>query len=125
MISIFPLTISVQIEIGHNVSKISHIIRATGCGRASGVGRPHIGREFANDVADGHLVLDHLVNTLLLGDLVEILVRPCVTSDLVAFGDHAADHSRPGLGLVIDGAFSNVDTGNEEGCLKAIGGELV
>jgi hypothetical protein len=119
------IIISVQIEIGDDISKVSHIISATRCGRASGIGRTHVGGEFANDVADGHLVLHHLVVTLLLGDLVEILVRPCVTGNLVTLSDHAADNSRPGLGLVIKSAFSDIDTSDEEGSLESICCELV
>lgn len=100
-------------------------MRAARSGRAGGIRRAHIGREFSNDVADGHFILDHLIVTLLLGYLVQILVRPCVTGDLMAFGDHTADNSRPWRGFVINGALSNIDTRDKEGGLHAICGKLI
>lgn len=61
------VVIGVEIERGNNVSKSLHIFLAL-CTLACRVRRAHIGRVFADDVADSHFVPDHLVNPLLMGD---------------------------------------------------------
>ena len=114
------ITISVQVEVRDNVSKGLHDALASEVARR--VRRTHVGGVFADDVANGHLVLDHLVVTLRISDGTEILVGPGVTGDLVAFGNHSFDDSRP---LLVNGALAKVVTGDEEGSLEAGGLELV
>lgn len=119
------LTISVQIEIAYNIAEIAHILGATGASAAGRVGRTHISGELAHDIRNSHLKADHLLNALFAGDLVEILMRPGVGGNLMALSNHTLQHSGPGLGLVVNGAFVDVDTGDKESGLEAVGGELV
>lgn len=114
------VVIGIQVEVGDDVAKPLENILADAVARR--VRRTHVGRVFADDVADSHLVLDHLVVDLSLGDLGEILVGPSVRSDLVTLGDHTLDDTAP---LLINRTFADVDTGNEEGGLEASRSELV
>jgi hypothetical protein len=86
------VVISVEIERGHNIAERGHVSLTSSC-FACRVWWAHVGGVFADDVSDGHFVLDHLVDTLLVCDLVEVLVRPCVTGDLVALGVHLRDYA--------------------------------
>jgi hypothetical protein len=52
-----------------------------------------------------------MVDTLLVGDLVEVLVRRGVTGDLMFVGIHLRDHTCP---ILINRAFAQVVTSNEE-----------
>jgi hypothetical protein len=88
------VVIGVEVERGNDVSQSSHV---------SGV--------FADDVSNGHFVFDHLVDTLLVRDLVKVLVRPGVTSDLMSVGVHIRDDTCP---ILINGAFAQVVTSDEE-----------
>jgi hypothetical protein len=81
------IVISIEVERGHNIAQSRHV-GLTSSRFARGVWWAHISRVFADDVADGHFVLDHLVDTLLVGDLIEVLVGPSVTGNLVAVGMH-------------------------------------
>lgn len=114
------VVIGIQVEVRDNVSELSEDVLADGVARR--VRRAHVCRVFANDVADGHLVLDHLVVDLSLGDLGKILVRPSVGSNLVTVGDHASDDRGP---LLVDGTLANVDTSDEKGGLETGSSELV
>jgi hypothetical protein len=116
-------TITIQVEVRNDVAKICQILRALA--RARRIRRTHICGKFAEDVGKGHLILDHLIVTLFLGDSAEILVRPSVGSYLMTFGDHTADHSRPRLRLVVNGTLVDVDTGNKERSLESFRGEFV
>jgi hypothetical protein len=107
------------------VTEICHILLATGRGGAGRVGRAHISREFANNVADGHLVLDHLVFALSSSDRAQILVGPCVAGNLMSFGDHSLDDSRPRCSGIINGTLVDVDTSDEKGSLCAVGLKLI
>jgi hypothetical protein len=102
------------------VTQTGEISLATRCGRAGRVRGTHVGGELLDNVADSHLVVDHLVLSLLLGDGAEILVRPCVTGNLVAFGDHTRDDSRPGGGSIINGTLGVVVAGDEESGLHVV-----
>ena len=72
-----------------------------------------------------YLVPDHLVVSLLLRNGAEILMGPCVTCNLMSFGDHTLNGSSPWLARIVDRAFVNVDTGNEESGLCLGGFELI
>jgi len=116
------VVICVQVKIRYNVAKVLHDSLA-GC-VAGRVRWPHIGRVFSNNVADCHLVPDHLVVSLSIGNDAEVLMRPCVACYLVAFGHHTLDHAGPAFGRV-DSPLSIVDTSDEEGSLEAIFGKLI
>jgi hypothetical protein len=114
------VVISVQVEVGDDVAKLLENALAGRVARR--VRRTHVSRVFADDVADSHLVLDHLVVDLSLGDSREILVRPRVRSDLVTLSNHTPDDRGPGL---VDGTLANVDASHEESSLETSCLELV
>lgn len=114
------VVIGIQIEVRDDVSELSKDILANSVARR--IRRAHICRVFANNVADGHLILDHLVIDLSLSDLGEILVRPGVGSDLVTLCDHASDDSTP---LLINGTLAKVNTSDEEGSFETGSSELI
>jgi hypothetical protein len=107
------VVVGVQIEGGDDVAECLQVSLASCC-VASRVRGTHIGGVFADDVADGHLVLDHLIETLLLGDFIEVLVRPSMAGNLMALGVHVLDNTPP---VLINGAFAKVVASNEEGCV--------
>lgn len=116
-------TICIQVEIGDNISQISHILLTlTSAGR---IGRTHVGGEFSENVGKSHLVFDHLVDTLFLTDDAEILMRPGVASNLVTFSNHTLNHSGPWLSRIVDCALANIDPGDKEGRLEIIRGEQI
>lgn len=49
---------------------------------------PHVGGEIAKNVVEGNLIPINLVLELSRGQLAVVLVGPCVTRDLMAFGGH-------------------------------------
>lgn len=114
------VVIGVQVEVRNNIAERLQDILANSVARR--VGRTHVGGVFADDVADSHLVLDHLVVDLSLGDGGKILVGPSVGCDLVALGDHALDNSVP---LFVNSTLANVVTSNEEGGLESGSSKLV
>jgi hypothetical protein len=109
------VVISVEVERRNDVSELLHVVHAGLCD-ACRVRRAHVGGVFANDVADSHLVSDHLIVALLARDLVEVLVRPGVTGDLVAARIHALDDFPP---LFVDCAVAEVVACDEEGSAAA------
>jgi hypothetical protein len=113
-------TISVDIKVSDNVSQILHILPAAGSFVARRIRRTHVGGELLDNVADGHLVMDHLVDALLLGDGGEVLVRPRMAGDLVTSGIHLGDDGRPLGGSIIDSALAVVDTSDEESRLHIV-----
>jgi len=72
-----------------------------------------------------YLVPDHLVVSLLTGDGAEILMRPCVTGNLMSLSNHALDGSSPRLACVVNCALVDVDTGDEESGLCSGSFELI
>jgi hypothetical protein len=104
------VVIGVEVERGNDVSQSSHVSLASRR-IAGGVRWAHVGGIFADDVSNGHFVFDHLVDTLLVRDLVKVLVRPGVTSDLMSVGVHIRDDTCP---ILINGAFAQVVTSDEE-----------
>lgn len=103
------VVVGVEIEVGNDVAKIRHDFLALSI--AGRVRWAHVGRVFADDVPDGHFVLDHLVVNLLLGDEAKVLVGPSVRSDLMAVVVHLLDDTSP---VLINGTLSDVVTGDEE-----------
>jgi hypothetical protein len=111
---------SVKVKVRYDVSKISHNVLAISATGA--VGWPHVSGVFAENVTDSHLVLDHLVVDLLLGNGGEILMGPGVGSDLVTIVVHPLDDASP---VLVDSSLSNVVTSKEEGGVPAPGLELL
>jgi hypothetical protein len=103
------VVIGIEVEVGNDVTKISHDFLA--CLGARRVRRAHVGRVLADDIADSHLVLDHLVVNLFPGDCTEVLVGPCVRGDLVTVVVHLLDNTCP---VLVNGTLSNVVTSDEE-----------
>jgi hypothetical protein len=116
------VVVGVEVEVRDDVAEALH--RGLAGVTAGGIWRAHICWVFAKDVAERHLVLNHLVVTLSLGDGAQVLVRPGVAGDLVALGDHAANNVCPARGRV-DGALVVVDTGDEERGFETVLSELV
>src|SRR3569833_2863804 len=83
-----------------------------------GVGRAKVGRDDADDVDEGDLVLDDLIAPLLRRDGREVLVAPRMASDLAAGGVHALDDGRVASLVVLDLPLSAVRSHHEERCLK-------
>ena len=115
-------TYGIQVKVADDVSQVlQHGLACRVAGRVRGT---HVRRVFSDDVPDGHLVLDHLIIALSIGDNAKILVRPGVRCDLVALSDHALDNIRPLCGCV-DGSFADINSGDEEGGLEPVFGKLV
>jgi hypothetical protein len=81
------IIVGIQVERSDDVAQSLHISHAS-LGDTCRVWGSHIGGVFADDVTDGHFVLDHLVDTLLVSDLIEILVGPGVAGNLMTVGIH-------------------------------------
>lgn len=107
---------SLQVVLCNNVAKLSHDGRAST--RARCVRWAHICWVFLQNVADGHLSLNHLVKLLCNRDLIQIRVGPCVTGHLMALVVHALDKINPSW-VSIECASAVVAT-NEECSLEAI-----
>lgn len=97
------------------VAQRLHDVDATGFSRAFQVGRTHVRREPAKDVAEGHFVVDHLGPLDGVVDLVEIAVRPGVACNLVTCIMRSLQDGRPGERRVINVALSTVVASDEEG----------
>lgn len=96
------------------VAKRLEVVDAAGRPETGVVRRAHVGGEVAEHVPEGHLVLDHLIEALGAGDVVQILVAPGVTGDLVALVTHAQQDVRPGGALIVDPPLVEVDGRDEE-----------
>jgi hypothetical protein len=103
------VVIGIEIEVGNDVAEILHDILAVII--AGRVRWAHVGWVFADDVTDSHLVLDHLVVSLLFGNKTEVLVRPSVGGHLMAVVVHLLDDTRP---VLINGTLTDVVTSDEE-----------
>lgn len=102
------------------VTKVSQILLAARLGSAARVGRTHVGGDLANNVAESHLVLDHLVVAVLLGNGAQVQVSPGVRGNLVALGVHTLDDGdefRSNVNL----ALVDVVSSNEKGSLGIVG----
>lgn len=114
------VVIRVQIEVGNMITQVCHILGAPRSIRAGGEWWAHISWEFADDVGKGHFQPHHLVVTLLLRYGAQVLMRPSVAGDLMAFVDHTSDHAGPCLRGVIETALAKIDTSDKESGLEAI-----
>jgi len=110
------VVIGIQVEGCDNIAESLQICLT----RGSVTGRvrwAHVSRVLAENVTNSHLVLHHLVVTLLLCDFVEVLVRPSVTGNLVALRIHSLDDTTP---VLVNGTFADIVTSYEEGSLCVV-----
>lgn len=96
------------------------VVLTSGLGRARRVRGAHVGGEEAEDVPQGHFVLDHLVLALGRRDGAQVLVTPGMAGNLVALGVHPLDDGIPAVRGVVDLAFAVVDASDEEGGLGVV-----
>lgn len=82
------------------------------------IGRAHVGREKAKNIAQGHFVLVNLVLPLFARYEAEILVAPGMGGDLVALRVHTFYDVYPWVGRVVYLALADVVARNEEGCFR-------
>jgi hypothetical protein len=101
---------SVEIKIRDVVPQIRHVLLAPLVRRARRARGTHVRRKLPEDITECHFKLNHLFVALRSGDGRQVLVRPCVAGDLVAFGVHARDYGGPGG---VDGAFGDVVAGHD------------
>lgn len=104
------------------IAEVCHGLFTSRGGIATRVGWAHVGREEAENISQGHFVLDHLVGSVRCRDLAQIQMGPCVRAYLVAFAVHALDDCselRSGINL----ALGQVGSGDEECPFGIIGFE--
>lgn len=117
---ILVVVIGIHIEVGNVVAEIGQVLLATRLSCAARVRRAHVGRDLANNVAESHLVLPHLLLTVSGGDGAQVQVGPGVRCDLVTLGVHALDSSGV-LGGDVDLTLVDVVASDEESGLSAVG----
>jgi hypothetical protein len=108
------IVVGVDVEVDGVISKGSEIGLTAGLGSAARIRRAHVGGEETEDVAESHLVLDHLVGTLAGRDGRKIQVSPGVGGDLIAIGIHSLDGIDEAAFRKIDLTLPDVVTGDEE-----------
>lgn len=116
---VLVVVVGVNIEVSDVVAEVSHVLLATRLSCAAGVRRAHVGGNLADDVAEGHLVLDHLVLAIRGRDSAHIQVSPGVGSDVVALGIHALDDTGKLRGGV-DFTLVDVVASDEECSLSVV-----
>jgi hypothetical protein len=114
------VVVGVQIKRSDDVAESCHVSHAS-FGDTCGVWGTHVCGVFAEDVTDGHFVLDHLVDTLLVSDLIKILVGPGMAGDLMTVGIHLRDHTSP---VLVNSALANIVASDKEGCVSVTGLKL-
>lgn len=65
---VLVVIVGINFEVCNVISESSQVGFAAGLSSTAGVGRAHVGGEVSNNVANGHLVLDHLGLTISGGD---------------------------------------------------------
>jgi hypothetical protein len=114
------IVVGINVEVDNVVAEISKILLATRLRGAAGVGWAHVGGDLANDVAESHLVLDHLVVTILLGNGAKVQMGPGMRGQLVALGVHALEDIDKLLGDV-DLTLVDIVTSDEERGMGVVG----
>lgn len=102
------------------VSQICHISLTPTLCIAVTVWWPHVCRKEAQNIPERHLVLDHLISSLRGGDFGQILVRPRMARNLVAFRQHSPDDWGVDRAWIVNLSLSVVDGGDEEGRFGAV-----
>lgn len=122
---VIEIILGVDVEVDDVVAELGDIVQAPRVARARRVGRAEVLGEPAEDVAEGHLVVDELLRADLVRRGGEVLVGPRVRGELVAGGVHPAEDGGIARGLVVDLALAEVVARDEEGGLDAVGVEDV
>jgi hypothetical protein len=116
--TIVQISFCIQIKVR---DMISQLIQPCISRRITGrVGRTHVSGKITENISKGNFVVNHLVPELRAAQGCETLMRPCVTGDLVTVANHAADEPWPWCIGVVDGAFSEVATGDVECCFSIV-----
>ena len=120
---VHEVVLGIEIEIDNMVAEGSHVGLAAGCRIAIGIRRAHVGREEAQDVVEGYLVVVQLVQTLGSGNDVltlgsstraKIQMAPGVRNNLVTSRVHTLDQTCPRVVAVVDLAFAEIVSSNHE-----------
>jgi len=114
--------ISVDVEVGDVVAQIGHVLLAAGCSTAAGKRGTHVGGEEAQNIAESHLILDHLLLALSGGNGGKIQVSPGMGSNLMSLGVGALNDGAE-LRDLVDCALADVGTSDEERGLCIVGSE--
>jgi hypothetical protein len=100
---------------------ISHVREhILGCVVAFRVWWPHVSGKEAQDIPERHLVVVYLIVPLIKRHVSQILMRPCVTSDLMARLVHALDELRVACRIIVYLALSHVVARDEKGCFRIV-----
>lgn len=116
---VLVVVVGVNVEVGDVVTEISHVLLAARFSCAARVRRAHICRNLAEDIAESHLVLPHLLFAVERGDGAQIQVRPGVGSDVVTLRVHALDDAGELRGGV-DFTLVDVVARDEESSLSVV-----
>jgi hypothetical protein len=116
---VLVVVVGINVEVCNVISEGSHVGFATRRSSAARVRRAHVGGEVSDDVANCHLVLDHLSLTISRRDGTQVQMSPGVGCNLVTFCCHSLDG-----GLIacscIDLSLIDVVASNEEGRLCVV-----
>jgi hypothetical protein len=114
---VLVVVIGVNVEVDDVVTKCCHISLALTS--AAGIRWAHVGGNFANNVAESHLVLPHLLLAVEGRDGAQVQVGPGVRSKLVTLGIHTLEDIDK-LGGDVDLALVDVVARDEESSLCVI-----
>ena len=114
------IVLGVQVPGDDVVAQLRDEVQAARVARAGAAGRAQVGREEAEDVAQGHLVVDDLRVAAVVAGGREVFVGPGVRGDLVALGVDAPEDGGPLRRLIVDAALANVVARHEEGCAGVV-----
>lgn len=92
---------------------------------ADGIRRSHVSWEESKNRVERNLIPHHLVGELGVGHLTCVLVRPSVAGNLVALGMHPLDYGGIRRGRIVDHAFTDIRSGEEECCFGSIAPQLI
>jgi len=115
--AVIVVIVGVHVKVDDVIAQIGHRSRAGASAR--GVWGAHVCRELPNDIADGRLVIVHLVSAVGFTECREVWVGPSMRSNLMAFAVHAFNQIAPLL-CSVDGAFAKVVSSNEKRSLSTV-----
>jgi hypothetical protein len=121
---VLVVVVGVNVEVGDVVTEISHVLLAARLSCAARVRRAHVCGNLAEDVAESHLVLPHLLLAVEGGDGTQVQVGPGVGSDVVTLRVHALDDAGE-LRSGVDFTLVDVVASDEESGLSVVGLEDV
>lgn len=116
---VLVIVVGINVEVGNVISEIGEVRFAARRSSTARVWWSHVGGEEPNNVANGHLVLDHLGLAISGGNCAQVQMGPSVGSDLVILGVHSLDRG-PVAGGQINLSLVDVVASNEEGCLCVV-----